>query len=819
MKMGEIFAEVVIPIPVEGSFTYRVPSPMAGTIAPGARVLVPFGSRILTAFVLDLRAEAPPVKIRDILELLDPVPLIDSQILDLCRWISSYYFCPLGLVLKTALPSGLLKKERVRLILKRRDVEAGTIPPPARTIFDLLLERSPATLDSVKRSLGRPAGDILRAAAALEKMGLVELERYIGGGRVGVRKRKMVRVKEVDEACLASLEKSSRQMECYRYLLSSGEDVALSKLRKEGGFSLSVIRGLESKGAVGIVDVEDTRVGPEGSMDIFGEGWDDLTPGRKQGEVLEEIGRAIDERERKTFLVHGVSGSGKTVVYIEAIRKVLGAGRSAILLVPEIVLTPQTVSRLRQAIDQPVALFHSALSEGERYDTWRKVRSGDYRVVVGARSAVFSPLENLGLIVIDEEHEMSYKQEESPRYHAREVALERAEKTGSVVILGSATPSLESYWKVRRGAYCYVEMPRRYRSRPVPRISIVDMRKEKRWRGSWFISEALGEKLLARQQRGEQSILFLNRRGHSTFLQCLLCGWVAKCRQCDISVTYHRANNSLTCHYCNEKERLPDCCPSCQGDRLRLRGLGTEQVEEEVRNSLPGIRIARMDLDSTGTKGAHQRILEGLLRGETDVLLGTQMVTKGLDFPGITLVGVISSDVSLHFPDLRSAERTFQLLAQVAGRSGREGGGGEVVLQTFIPDSGVLQAASRLDYAGFVAEELRERSETAYPPFYNLTNVTAVGGRRERVIEVINRAAAILGKSIRDGAGENAAFVVGPAPGVVERIRGEYRWHLIFKAREDIDPAPYLREMKERMKGTAMGDVQLHLDRDPVSFV
>jgi primosomal protein N' (replication factor Y) len=608
-------------------------------------------------------------------------------------------------------------------------------------------------------------------------------------------------------------------MECYRHLLSEKDGVILSKLQKDLGFGLSVIRGLESKGIVSIEDEEDLRISPAESMALFGEGWDDLTPGEKQVEVLEEIGGAIKEKVKRTFLIHGVSGSGKTVIYIEAIKKVLEAGRSAILLVPEIVLTPQTVSRLRQAIDEPVALFHSALSEGERYDTWRKVRSGDYRVVVGARSAVFSPVENLGLIVIDEEHEMSYKQEESPRYHAREVALERAGRTGSVVILGSATPSLESYWKARRGTYSYMEMPHRYLSRPVPKISIVDMRKEQRWKGSWFISEVLGKKLTERQQRGEQSILFLNRRGHSTFLQCLLCGWVAKCRQCDISITYHRSGNSLVCHYCNETESVHDYCPSCQGNKLRLRGLGTEKVEEEIRNSFPGIRITRMDMDSTSTKGAHQRILEKLLRGETDVLLGTQMVTKGLDFPGITLVGVISSDISLHIPDLRSAERTYQLLAQVAGRSGREGGGGEVVLQTFIPDNRILQAVKRLDYTGFVGEELRERSETSYPPYFSLTNVMAVGRRRERVVDVIHRAAGMLSESIKDHAEQDGAFVVGPAPGIVERIRNEYRWHLLFKMRTDVDPEPYIRELKEKIRNMVGRDVQLFIDRDPVSFI
>ncbi len=815
--MPELFAEVSPPLPVEGSFTYRVPPEMIESIRPGARVLVPFGGRILTAFVIDIKEKSSLDRIKDIIDLLDRTPLIDSHILDLCRWISSYYCCPLGIVLKAALPAGLWKKGRTRVSLVDGNIERRELNPDMREIVDLL-RRSPRSVNFFARRLGKSRGSIRNRLAALEKMGVLKIEKYISGERVRVKRRKVVKIKDEVRASSVSFDRSPRQGECFETLRSFNEGVPLSTLQRDFGYSTAVVNGLRSKGLVTIDDEEEQRDVSTDSMGIFGEGWNEFSPGKDQERALNAISRAVERREKRVFLLHGVSGSGKTVVYIEAIKRALAVGRSAILLVPEIALTPQTVSRLCRSIDQPVALFHSALSDGERFDAWRKVRSGEYRVAVGARSAIFLPLRDLGLIVIDEEHESTYKQEEAPRYHAREVAIRRTELTDSVVILGSATPALESYWKARNGIYDYKELPSRFRLRPTPEVSIVDMREEPLWGTSWFISQTLGEKIASRIEKGEQTILFLNRRGHSTFLQCVHCGWVAKCHQCDISMTYHRFGESLVCHYCCHRERLSDICPSCQGSKLMLKGLGTEQVEEEIKKSFPGVRTARMDLDSTSSRGSHQKILERILRRKVDVLVGTQMVTKGLDFPGITLVGVIYSDASLHFPDLRSSERTFQLLAQVAGRSGREGGGGEVVLQTFLPDNRVLKTAERLDYTEFAGEELRERREAGYPPFFNLINVIASGKVRERVTEVATEAAERLRRSLESMVEPGMAVVLGPAPCLLERIRGDYRWHFLFKTRVGCDPIPLIRAWKEEIKRVSARDVHLTIDRDPISF-
>jgi primosomal protein N' (replication factor Y) len=815
--MPELFAEVTPPLPVDGSFTYRVPPGMIESIRPGARVLVPFGGRILTAFVIDVKEKSSLVRIKDIRDLLDQTPLIDPRILDLCRWISSYYCCPLGIVLKAALPAGLWKKGRTRVSLVEGGIESREMNSEMREIVDLL-QRTPRSINYFERRLGKSRSMVRNRLATLENMGVLKIEKYISGERVKVKKRKVVKVKEEVRESSVSFSRSPRQGECFETLLSYKEGVPLSTLQRNFGYSAAVIKGLRSKGLVTIEDEEEQRDVSTDSMGIFGEGWNEFSPGEDQEQALKSISGALELRKEKVFLLHGVSGSGKTVVYIEAIKRALAVGRSAILLVPEIALTPQTVSRLCHSIDQPVALFHSALSDGERFDAWRKVRSGEYRIVVGARSAIFLPLKDLGLIVIDEEHESTYKQEEAPRYHAREVAIKRAELTGSVVILGSATPALESYWKARNGIYDYKELPSRFRLRPTPEVSIVDMREEPLWGSSWFISQTLGEKIVSRIEKEEQTILFLNRRGHSTFLQCVQCGWVAKCHQCDISMTYHRFGESLVCHYCFHRERLSDTCPSCQGSKLMLKGLGTEQVEEEVKRSFPGVRIARMDLDSTSTRGSHQKILERLLRRKVDVLIGTQMVTKGLDFPGITLVGVIYSDASLHFPDLRSSERTFQLLAQVAGRTGREGGGGEVILQTFLPDNRVLKTAKKLDYAKFAGEELRERREANYPPFFNLINVTASGKVRERVTDVVTEAAERLRRSLELTVEPGKAVVLGPAPCLLERIRGDYRWHFLFKTSVDLDPIPPILAWKEEMKRVSARDVHLTIDRDPISF-
>jgi primosomal protein N' (replication factor Y) len=722
------------------------------------------------------------------------------------------------MVLKTALPAGLSKKGKTRVVLVDGDVEHRNLNTPVKAIVDRLVEKSPRSIGFFSRSLKRSRGDVRRMLSMLESMGIVRLERYIVRERVGIKVRKVVKVKEGVDILTADSAVTPRQRECLDALLSSEGGVPLSTLQKDFGFSRSVVTGLRSKGLVVLEDEEELRTVSADSMDIFGDGWDEFLPGDDQVAVLEAVHKSIERREMDVFLLHGVSGSGKTVVYIESIRAILASNRSAILLVPEIALTPQTVSRLCRALDQPVGLFHSALSEGERYDVWRKARSGEIRVVVGARSAIFSPVRDLGLIVIDEEHETTYKQEEAPRYHAREVAIKRAELANAVVVLGSATPSMEMFWKAKEGACRYVQLPDRYRRRPAPKVSIVDMREAPRWGESWFISEMLGEKIASRIERGEQTILFLNRRGHSTFLQCPLCGWVSRCHQCDISMTYHRLGKALVCHYCYHREELPEACPSCRGMKLKLRGLGTEQVEEEVKNSFPSVRIARMDLDSTATRGAHRRILERLQRREVDILLGTQMVTKGLDFPGITLVGVIYSDASIHFPDLRSAERTYQLLAQVAGRSGREGGGGEVVLQTFLPDNEVIRTVGQLDFEKFAEEELGVRREANYPPFYGLVNVVMTGKSRERVIEVARMAVDSLSGPLTLPVEPGSVEVVGPAPCLVERVRGDYRWHFIIKTRNDVDPEPCVDILKDRIQPILRGDVHLVIDRDPVSF-
>ncbi len=816
--MADLFADVSLPLPIEGTFTYRVPEAMSDDIMAGARVLVPFRRRAMTGFVVDLSGASTIDHVKSVLELRDRTPLIDARMLELCRWISSYYFCPLGMVLKSALPAGLLRKGKTRVSLLDGAASLRDLNPAMTTILTILSEKSPITADYLRKRVGITRGAMGRALASLEDMGVVALEEYLGGERVREKKHKVVKALEWDGTGAPEFGRSTRQRECYEYLLGLDDAIAVSTLRKNSGFGASVVEGLRSKGLASVENVEELRTVSTKSMSLFGEGWENFVPEADQIEALEAIERAIEMEKKEVFLLHGVSGSGKTVVYIEAIKKALTSGRGAILLVPEIALTTQTVSRISSAIDQPVALFHSALSAGERFDAWRKVRDGDYRVVVGARSAIFLPVKDLGLIVIDEEHETTYKQEETPRYHAREVAVRRAEMTDATVILGSATPSLESFWKAGSGAYRYIELSRRYRSRPTPDITIVDMREEPRWKDSWFISDTLGEKLVERIEKAEQSILFLNRRGHSTFLQCPLCGWVAGCHQCEISLTYHRFENALICHYCSHVERIPDACPSCSGMRLRLRGLGTEQVEEEIKKSLPDVRIARMDMDSTSLKGSHERILRRLLDGEVDILLGTQMVTKGLDFPGITLVGVVNSDASIHLPDLRSAERTFQLLAQVSGRSGREGGGGEVVLQTFLPENKVLRCVEGLDYGAFATDELAERKDAHYPPFYHLFNVTASGRAKEKVVDIVTAAAGAVRDAVTLEIESGDTAVVGPAPCLVERIKGEYRWHFLFKVKQDVNPGPFVRVLKEKTKKASRRDVTLVIDRDPISF-
>jgi primosomal protein N' (replication factor Y) len=534
----------------------------------------------------------------------------------------------------------------------------------------------------------------------------------------------------------------------------------------------------------------------------------------KEIRLTPEQEAALTEIEKGgVVLLHGVTGSGKTEVYLRAIGRVVAQGKQAIVLVPEIALTPQTLARFKARFER-VAVLHSVLTESDRAGQWRAIRAGEVDVVVGARSAVFAPTRALGLIVVDEEHEGAYKQENAPRYHAREVAVHRARAEGAAAVLGSATPSLESYHRARQGEYRMASLPRRIGGREMPVIEVVDMAAERAEVKHYpVISRRLEELIREASAQGEQVLLFLNRRGFLTHVSCPRCHWVLRCGRCDVTLTYHQKTDRAACHYCNRETPLPEACPDCHSGKLLRLGIGTERIEEEMRRLFPGRQVSRMDSDAMRTKRDYRASLGALWRGETDILVGTQMIAKGLDVPDVTLVGVTNADTAFHLPDFRAAERTFQLITQVAGRTGRGPRGGRVVVQTFNPNHYAIRQAAGYDYEGFADRELEMRRELGYPPFVPLVRLVVQGAGEDAV----RRAAERLGEKLKASFDEEQARVLGPAPAHFHRLKGRYRMHLLVKASSFETVLPLLRRFAEdASRGRAL---QVLLDVDPVSML
>ncbi|MFZ5597436.1 MAG: primosomal protein N' [Bacillota bacterium] len=580
--------------------------------------------------------------------------------------------------------------------------------------------------------------------------------------------------------------------------------ISRKDLARVAGVSGGVVDRLISDGLIIYGDIElrrDPHPVPEDSAR------DDFRLTDEQAAALERIKGALDSEVRNVFLLHGITGSGKTEIYMRSIAHTLGRGRGAVVMVPEISLTPQMISAFKGRFGEKVAVLHSRLSEGERYDEWRRITCGLAPVVLGARSAAFAPLSNLGLIILDEEHETSYKQEETPRYHARDVALRLAAQFEAVVVLGSATPAIESYYRAQKGGrYNLLSLTRRIEMRPLPDVQVVDMRKELSDGNTGIFSRRLEEAVRDRLDRREQVILFLNRRGFATFVVCRECGLVMKCPHCDISLTYH-AGGHLRCHYCNHAVPDRGVCPDCGGRQVGYFGTGTQRVEEEVSRLFPGAGVIRMDSDTTARKGSHGRMLRAFREREADILIGTQMVAKGLDMPAVTLVGVINADMTLHMPDFRSAERTFQLVAQVAGRAGRGELGGEVIVQTMSPDHYSIVHAAGHDYEGFYAQEMKIRKVLGYPPFSRIARVIITGVNEEKVK---NTAGSIAAMALEKGAAEGVE-VLGPTPAPLSKIKDRYRYHIILKSVSG-------NRLRDLLRALA-GGISLKGDKDAATVV
>jgi primosomal protein N' (replication factor Y) len=647
-----------------------------------------------------------------------------------------------------------------------------------------------------------------------------------------VRTRRVLRlVRELPTLTMrdAVFGRARRQRECYELLESLGGHADAAHLVASLGFSSAVLRALVDKGIAEMIEERTER-------DPFA----DIDPGEPSRHAptaaqsvalsaLFEAARAREEAGTRPFLLYGVTGSGKTLVYIELLREVVQRqGRGAIVLVPEIALTPQTVARFRAEFGDVVAVLHSALSDGERYDAWRAVREGRRRIAIGARSAIFAPVRDLGAIIVDEEHEASYKQSEAPRYHAREVAVIRAAAAGAVCVLGSATPALESWHNAQRGKFQLLRLPERVEGRPLPPVQLIDLRLERKAEAALAVKrgrplvladplvDALNDRLL----RHEQSILLLNRRGYATFVQCRACGHVWHCEQCNVSLTYHRGRKRLVCHYCLHEEPPPTLCTECRSEDLAFRGIGTEQVEREVAGLFPHARIARMDVDTTSAKWSHHEILERVRTGDIDILLGTQMIAKGLDFPNVTLVGVVNADVAMNLPDFRASERTFQLLTQVAGRAGRGPRGGSVLIQTALPQHYAIQNALAHDFDSFAQRELDERAQPEYPPHTRLVNIVVSGSDERAVQDAVDQLANGVLELLGRHHAHDRIVLTGPAPCPIDRIRGRWRWHFLLRSRFATTLGQTCRRIQlEHEVKPGRAALRMIIDRDPVSLL
>ncbi len=749
---------VALPLPLFRTFTYRVPDGLTGSVTPGSRVVVPFRSRKQIGIVVGIAEPREKIKYKEVVEAPDDAPVLDEPLLALCRWIAEYYIVPLGVALRTALPAALTGVDVPVPVRKTRRVAQIARELPSLLHRDRIFARAP------------------------QQRALYELLEAIGGR--------------------ASVEHLGEQL----------------------AFSASVLKGLVARG---LIEMTFETVERDPFLTRAQRAPDRHVPSAAQTHALERLAAAPPGH---VALLHGVTGSGKTLVYLDLLKRVvLEQGKTAIVLVPEIALTPQTVDRFRAVFGDRIAVLHSALSDGERYDAWLALRRGEKRIAVGARSAIFAPLKDLGAIVVDEEHESSYKQGEAPRYHAREVAIVRARAEGAVVVLGSATPSLESWSNAAAGKYELLTLPERAGGAQLPKVEVVDLRADKPNRPpsdnasgeaafAFAISPPLEAALEARLAKGEQSILLLNRRGYSAFIQCGTCGDVAVCPNCSISLTYHRTPERLVCHYCQRAETLHLSCTRCSGMRLRQRGLGTQQVERLLVERYPTARIARMDVDTTSGKWAHTEILDRVGAGEVDILLGTQMIAKGLDFPNVTLVGVIDADVGINLPDFRASERCFQLLSQVAGRAGRGPKGGEVLIQTRSPSHHAVRCAVTHDYHTFVAQELAGRKHPTYPPNVRIANVVLSGTQEDATARLATRAAAWLHKLLAARSAPGVT-VIGPAPCPVERVKQRWRWHVLIKAERPQELGRVAQYLVERFEIPKQFGLRMTVDRDPVALL
>jgi primosomal protein N' (replication factor Y) (superfamily II helicase) len=800
------YCDVSLPVPLDQPFTYHLPETLRHRVRAGSRLLVPFGTRKLTGVILRCHNDRPDVATRDALKLLDSEPVLSAELLALGRWIGAYYCAPLGDVLRGMLPlASEIRRGKVwSLTDSGRDaarqllLDSSPDDPVAQILK--MLEKRPLSASYLAKTL--PLAD--KAVKSLERRGFIVVEQ-VETERDPLRaSSERLRVELAPRPPELKLPKPERELRAFLELHPGSHNLKdLEAMVKDAS---AAARSLARKKVV-TLKTEPMAIGggPIRTRHALNEA---------QSAAYDAIREAIDSRAFRSFLLHGVTGSGKTEIYLNAIEAVVAQGRSALLMVPEIALTPQMAGQFFSRFGDRVAILHSAFTDVERSEQWRRIQSGAASVVVGTRSGVFAPVQKLGLIVVDEEHDGSYKQEETPRYNGRDVAIVRAQAAGAVVVLGSATPSLESRYNVERGKYSLLELPGRVEARPMPTVELVDMRQEfLETRKQSTFSRKLMEEVGTRLENGEQTIVLLNRRGFSSFVACRSCGERIQCINCSLTLTYHKRDRRLLCHYCGYAEKIPSICPKCQSEHIYFLGLGSERVEEELHQAFPRARIARLDRDTVTGKRHYETILQNFREGNFDILVGTQMIAKGHDIPNVTFVGVVSADIGLGMPDFRAAERTFQLLTQVAGRAGRGSAPGRVLIQTINPDHYAVRLAAAQDYAAFYDKELHFRRMMHYPPFAAMANVLVRSEKKEMAMRMSTE----LGHKLVPPPPQ--LRVMGPAEAPVPRLKAEYRYQFLIKAAS----RKTLNETLQRIRAYAAENkwpaTSLVIDVDPLTLM
>lgn len=801
-------AEVIVDIPVLQTnipYEFKIPEKLKNDLEVGMRVVVPFGigNRRIQGFITSIKDTADfEGELKEIVDIMDLAPVLNTEMIELGEWLAQKSYSFRIMVYQSMLPA----------VLRARYQKLVTIlnPEADPALVELFAGKTTMDWDEVEEK------GLTAEMLKLRKENKVDVK-YLVDDKVTKKMKKVVMrnmpVAQLEEAKEKTNVQAHRQRQLLDMLmnLAKDEQIDAKVLKNKHGISTAVVQRGENEGWCTVEEIEVYR---DPYKNTLIEQTEDLVLNAEQQEAYQRIMNPIEKSKHEVFLLQGVTGSGKTEVYLQTISEVLKKSEGALVLVPEIALTPQMVHRFKGRFGEQVAVLHSGLSDGEKYDEWRKIENNEARVVVGARSSVFAPLDNIGLIVIDEEHESTYKQSESPRYHARDVAIKRAQYHNCPVVLGSATPSLESRARASKGVYTLIELKERVNQRPLPEVKVIDMREEMKQGNTSIFSKDLQAALEDRLAKGEQAVLMLNRRGYSSFFMCRECGFVLDCPNCDISQTLHTYSQSMKCHYCGHQEAIPSSCPSCKSHKVRYVGTGTQKVEEELNTLLPDAKVIRMDVDTTSRKGAHERLLDRFGNHEADILLGTQMIAKGLDFPNVTFVGVLNADTALSLPDFRSAENTFQLLTQVSGRAGRGTIEGDVIVQSHNPEHYAIQYAKEHDYDQFYAREMQYRQLSDYSPYYFLTSIRVSHEDEIIAAKRIQQLAEFIKPCLSE-----SAIVLGPTPALIARTHNKYHYQLMIKYKHE----PRLNEclhallvgtQKEQAKG-----LMIQIDPEPTQFL